>query len=126
MRARLGAKIVDVLEQAGERYLKRTAPDAYAAFLLQVGGADTLREYEPSATYWERVQAILDHFFASPERAEIMARLIAEGGLRGRPEFRGFLHQARAERRVQEVIALAMSAGGVRWSAHVLEARRGE
>jgi hypothetical protein len=126
MRARLGAKIVDVLEQAGERYLKGTAPDAYAAFLLQVGGADTLREYEPSATYWERVQAILDHFFASPERAEIMARLIGEGGLRGRPEFRSFSDHARAERQVQEVIALAASAVGPRWSAQVIEAPRGE
>ena len=124
MTARLGAKIVDVLEQAGERYLKRTAPDAYAAFLLQVGGADTLREYEPSPTYWERVQAILDNFFASPERAEIMGRLIAERGLRARPEFRGFADHARAERRVQEVIALAASAAGVRWSAPVITARR--
>ncbi len=74
MKARLGAKVVDVLEQAGERHLKKAAPRAYAALLLQVGGADTLREYDASVTYWEHVQVILDHFFTSPERAEILAR----------------------------------------------------
>lgn len=126
MTARLGAKIVDVLEQAGERYLRRAAPDAYAAFLLQVGGADTLRSYEPSATYWERVQAILDHFFASPERAEIMARLSAQSGLQARPELRSFLNHARAEGRLQEVIALAVAASGVRRSAQVIAARRAD
>jgi len=123
MTARLGAKVIEVLELAGERYLKKGAPDAFAAFLLQVGGADTLRAYEPSATYWERVQAILDNFFASPERAEIMARLSAEAELRGRPELRSFVDHARAEGRLQEVIALA-AASGVRRSAQVIETRR--
>lgn len=123
MTARLGAKIIDVLEQAGELYLKRTAPDAYAAFLLQVGGADTLRVYEASATYWERVQAMLDSFFTSAERAEIAARLIEEVGMRRRPELRSFLDHARAERQMQDLIA-ATSAVATR-STQTIAARRG-
>jgi hypothetical protein len=125
MSARLGAKVIDVLEQAGERYLDKVQPDAFAAFLLQVGGADTLRKYEPSATYWERVQVMLDTFFTSAERAEIVARLIEQGGLCGRSEFRGFLDHARAERRMQELIALAEGASGVSGRTQVIEARRG-
>ena len=124
MTARLGAKIIDVLEQAGELYLKRTAPDAYAAFLLQVGGTDTLRVYEASATYWERVQAMLDSFFTSAERAEIAARLIEEVGMRRRPELRSFLDHARAERQMQHLIAATSAAAATR-SAQAIAARRG-
>jgi hypothetical protein len=123
MTARLGAKIIDVLEQAGELYLKKTAPDAYAAFLLQVGGADTLRVYEASATYWERVQAMLDSFFTSAERAEIAARLIEQVGLRCRPELGSFLDHARAERQMQDLIAVA-SAGAASRSTQVIAGRR--
>ena len=123
MTARLGAKIIDVLEEAGELYLKKTAPDAYAAFLLQVGGADTLRVYEASATYWERVQAMLDSFFTSAQRAEIAARLIEQAGLRRRPELCSFLDHARAERQMQDLIAMA-SAGAVSRSTPVIAARR--
>ena len=122
MTARLGAKIIDVLEQAGELYLKRTAPDAYAAFLLQVGGADTLRLYEASATYWERVQAMLDSFFTSAERADIAARLIEEVGMRRRPELRSFLDHARAERQMQVLIAATSAAAT--WSSQAIAARR--
>jgi hypothetical protein len=123
MTARLGAKVIDVLEQAGEVYLKKTAPDAYAAFLLQVGGADTLRVYEASATYWERVQAMLDSFFTSAERAEIAARLIEQAGLHRRPELGSFLDHARAERQMQDLIAAA-TAGAVRGRTQVIAARR--
>jgi len=123
MTARLGAKIIDVLEQAGELYLKRTAPDAYAAFLLQVGGADTLRLYEASATYWERVQAMLDSFFTSAERADIAARLIEQVGMRRRPELCSFLDHARAERQMQVLIA-ATSAAAATWSSQAIAARR--
>jgi hypothetical protein len=119
----LGAKIIDVLEQAGELYLKKTAPDAYAVFLLQVGGADTLRVYEASATYWERVQAMLDSFFTSAERAEIAARLIEQVGLRCRPELGSFLDHARAERQMQDLIAVA-SAGAASRSTQVIAGRR--
>ena len=124
MSARLGAKITAVLEQAGELYLKKAAPDAYAVFLLQVGGADTLRVYEASATYWDRVQAMLDSFFTSAERADISARLIERVGRRARPELCGFLDQARAERRMQDLIA-AVSAGVAGWSPRVSAAPGG-
>jgi hypothetical protein len=123
MAARLGAKIIDVLEQAGELYLRKAAPDAYAAFLLQVGGADTLRVYEASATYWERVQAMLDSFFTSAERAEISARLIERVGPCGRPELCSFLDHARAERRMQDLIAKA-GAGAASRNPKMIGARR--
>lgn len=110
MTAHLGAAVIEVLEQAGEHLLGETAPDLYTAFLHQVGGANTLRRYEASATYWEHVQAMLDTFFTSAERAEICARLITHAELRCRPEFQGFLAHALAERRVQEVIAAAACA----------------
>jgi hypothetical protein len=123
MTARLGAKIIDVLEQAGEVYLKKTAPEAYAAFLLHVGGTDTLRVYEASATYWERVQTMLDSFFTSAERAEIAARLVDQAGLRPRPELCSFLDHARAERQMQHLIAAA-SAGAASRSTQGAVARR--
>lgn len=124
MTARLGAKVIDILEQAGERYLKKAAPDAYAALLLQVGGADTFREYAASVTYWEHVQVILDHFFTSPERAEILARLMERSRLHRRPECRSFLDHARAERRMQELIAIAASTRAPGRSRQSIEARR--
>lgn len=107
MTARLGATIIEVLEQAGEHHLGDAAPDAYAAFLLQVGGADTLRDYDASATYWDRVQATLDNFFTSAERAQIGARLVANAELRCRPEFQHFLAHALAERRLQDLLEAA-------------------
>jgi hypothetical protein len=107
MTARLGATIIELLEQAGERHLSTTSPDAYAALLLQVGGTNTLRRYDASTTYWEQVQAILDSFFSSAERAEICARLIGHTDLCGRPEFRGFHAHALAEQRLQELLAAA-------------------
>ena len=119
MTAHLGAAVIELLEQAGEHLLGATAPDAYAAFLHQVGGANTLRRYEASATYWERVQAMLDTFFTSAERAEICARLITRAELRCRPEFQDFLATALAERRVQEVIATAVCASPVSGPASV-------
>ena len=105
MTAHLGAAVIELLEQAGEHLLGENAPDVYSAFLLQVGGANTLRRYEASATYWDCVQAMLDSFFTSAQRAEICARLIARAELRCRPEFQSFLATALAERRVQELIA---------------------
>jgi hypothetical protein len=113
MTAHLGVTILELLEQAGQHHLGSAAPDAYAAFLLQIGGANTLRDYEASATYWEHVQAILDNFFSSAERAEICARLISRAELRGRPEFQRFLAHAVAECRMQEVIEAAAFASSV-------------
>jgi hypothetical protein len=110
MTAHLGAAVIELLEQAGEHLLGESAPDVYSAFLLQVGGANTLRRYEASSTYWDCVQAMLDTFFTAAERAEICARLISHGELRCRPEFQGFLAHALAERRLQEMIAAAACA----------------
>ena len=76
MTAHLGAIILELLEQAGERHLCDAEPDAYTAFLHQVGGANTLRRYDASATYWARIQLILDNFFSSAERVEVTTRLI--------------------------------------------------
>jgi hypothetical protein len=125
MTAPMGADIVDVLERAGERYLGRTQSKAHAAFLLQVGGTDALRAYDASETYWERVQAVLDAFFSSAERAEICAWLIDRPELRARPEFQGFLGHALAERRMQELIAAAVMASTARGRPPLAAVRRG-
>lgn len=120
MTTRVGAEIVDVLEWAGARYLRANDPDLYRAYLLHVSGTDTLRRYDRSEVYWQRVQAILDAFFTSAERAEICAQVIARAELCGLPEFRGFLTQAVAERRMQDLIAAATIAH----SANFQPARR--
>ena len=113
MTAYLGETVIELLERAGEHLLGETAPHAYTAFLHQIGGANTLRRYEASATYWERVQVMLDTFFTSAERAEICARLLDHDELRYRPEFEGFLAHALAERRLQELTAAATCTGPV-------------
>jgi len=110
MSTALGVMVVEILESAGQHHLGDAMPGAYAAFLHQIGGADTFRAYDDNATYWERVQALLDSFFSSAERAEVCARLIGQPELRARPEFQGFLAHALAERRMQELIAGAMFA----------------
>jgi hypothetical protein len=125
MIAPMGADIVSVLEQAGERYLGRTQSKAYAVFLLQVGGTDALRAYEASEAYWERVQAVLDTFFNSAERAEICACLITRPELQARPEFRSFLGHALAERRMQELIAAAVVTSSARGRPPLAAVRRG-
>ena len=101
MTEQVGRSVLQVLEQAGERWL---APEAYRIFLFHIGGTRTVRRYEPTETYWERVQTILDCFFSASERAEICARLLERDDLRARPEFQGFLAQALAERRLQDYL----------------------
>ncbi len=125
MTAPMGASIVDVLERGGSRFLGEAQSKAYAAFLLQIGGTDALRSYDASAAYWERVQAVLDGFFNSAERAEICAPLIGRAELRARPEFRAFLAHALAERRLQELIAGAMVASSVAGRPPLAAAKRG-
>jgi hypothetical protein len=66
---------------------------------------------------------MLDSFFASAERVEIAARLIEQIGLQGRPELRSFLDHARAECRLQDLIAV-VSAGAAGRSPQVIAARR--
>jgi hypothetical protein len=106
----MGAVIVDILERAGARYLRHSEPELYRAYLLNIGGADTVRRYDRTATYWERIQLILDGFFSAPERAQICAEVIAHDALRAQPEFRGFLTSAIAEHRLQSMLATALTA----------------
>jgi hypothetical protein len=102
---KVGAKVVDVLERAGARYLSQNEPHLYQAYLLNVGATQALRRYDGTETYWDRVQAVLDAFFSSSERAEICTELIAQQTLWELPEFRGFLMRALAERRLQRLLA---------------------
>lgn len=108
MTSRVGARVVDVLEQAGEQHLR---PDIYPVFLLHLGGATTVRVYDDNEAYWHRVQVILDAFFTSAQRAEIVGDLIQQQDLRARPEFQAFLADALAERRMQGLFATAIPAG---------------
>ena len=105
-----GAVIVDILERAGARYLKPSEPDLYRAYLLNIGGADTVRRYKRTETYWDRIQLILDGFFSARERAQICAEVIACSGLCAQPEFRGFLASAIAEHRLQSMLATVLAA----------------
>jgi hypothetical protein len=120
----VGAVIVDILERAGARYLKRNEPDLYRAYLLNIGGTHAVRRYDQTETYWDRVQLILDGFFSSKERAQICTELIAHGELWGRAEFRGFLMRALAERRLQKVLVTAMLAPRLRPDPKPAAARR--
>lgn len=107
MAERVGDNVVAILEQAGERFLSASAPEFYDHFLLHVGGASTLRRYDASEMYWDRVQALMDGFFTSAERGEICEHLIGDPQLSARAEFRGFLARALAERRLQSLILAA-------------------
>jgi hypothetical protein len=100
----VGAEVIDILEWAGAQYLRPGDPDLYRAYLLHIGAAGTLQRYDGTETYWDRVQIILDTFFASSERAEICAEVIGHNEWRERPEFRGFLMRALAERRLQNML----------------------
>lgn len=106
----MGAVIVDILERAGARYLRHSEPDLYRAYLLNIGGADTVRRYDRSETYWDRVQLILDGFFSARERAQICVEVIAHRELWAQPEFRGFLASAIAEHRLQSMLDSALAA----------------
>ena len=119
-----GAVIVDILERAGAQYLKHNEPDLYRAYLLNIGATDTVRRYDCTETYWDRIQLILDGFVSSKQRAQIGTELIARGELRTRPEFRGFLMRAIAERRLQSMLATATLAPHIRLDARSAAARR--
>jgi hypothetical protein len=121
----VGTAIIDILEWAGTQYLKPGDPDLYRAYLLHVGGAGTLQRYDGTETYWDRVQIILDTFFASCERAEICAQVIGHHELRGCPEFRGFLARALAERRLQTMLRATAVIASTKLRAPPAPARRG-
>ena len=110
MTTAVGVRIINLLEQAGKEHLSATDPRAYASLLLQIGGTDALRAYDASEAYWGHVQAVLDTFFTSAQRAEICASLITRPELRARPEFQHFLSHALAEARLQELVRSAMVA----------------
>ncbi len=107
MAERVDTDVIGILEQAGERFLSTFSPELHRQFLLQIGGAQTLRRYVESETYWNQVQAILDCFFTSAERAEICGWLLERPELRARAEFRSFHARALAERRLQNLIVAA-------------------
>jgi hypothetical protein len=111
---KVGAEVVDIMERAGLQYLSQNEPDLYQAYLLNVGATQALRRYDGTETYWDRVQAILDAFFSSSERAEICTELIAQRTLWDLPECRGFLIRALAERRLQSLLATTPMGSGMR------------
>ena len=121
---KVGTEIVEILEQAGARYLKQNEPDLYQAYLLNIGATEALSRYDGTETYWDRVQAILDTFFSSGERAEICTQFIAHRAFRPLPEFRAFLMRAIAERRLQSVLAAAPIGSGMRLNVKPAPARR--
>jgi hypothetical protein len=104
----VGAAVSDILEWAGRQYLKPINPDLYRAYLLQIGGTDTLRRYDLSATYWDRVQIVLDSFFSARERAEICVQILADGAVARLAEARAFYARALAERRLQGMLRAAI------------------
>jgi hypothetical protein len=120
----VGAVVVDTLERAGAQYLKQNEPGLYRAYLLNIGGTDQVRRYDCTETYWDRIQLILDGFFSSKQRAQICTDLIADGELWTRPEFRGFLMRAIAERRLQSMLTAATLAPHIRLDARSAAARR--
>jgi hypothetical protein len=121
---KVGAEIVDILERAGAQYLSQIEPDLYQACLLNVGATQALRRYDGTETYWDRVQAILDAFFSSSERAEICTELIAFRALWDLPECRGFLIRAVAERRLQSLLAVVPMSSGTRLNVWPTAERR--
>ena len=120
----VGAVIVDILDRAGAQYLGQNEPDLYRAYLLNIGATDTVRRYDRTETYWDRVQLILDGFFSSKQRAQICAEVIAHEELWMRPEFRGFLMRAIAERRLQRMLASVTLAPRIGLDARSAAARR--
>jgi hypothetical protein len=121
---KVGAEVVDILERAGLQYLSQNEPDLYRAYLLNVGAAQALRRYDGTERYWDRVQAILDAFFSSSERAEICTELIAQRTLWDLPECRGFLIRALAERRLQSLLAAIPMGSGMRLNVWPTAERR--
>jgi hypothetical protein len=121
---KVGAEVVDILERAGLQYLSQNEPDLYQAYLLNVGATQALRHYDGSETYWDRLQAILDTFFCSSERAEICTELIAPRTLWDLPECRGFLTRALAERRLQGLLAATPMGAGMRLNVWPTAERR--
>jgi hypothetical protein len=122
----VGVEIFDILDWAGAQYLKPTDPDLYRNYLLHIGGTDRLQRYDRTETYWDRVQAILDTFFTSSERAEICAQMIRHGDLCALPEFGSFWRRALAERRLQNLLRATAIICSTRLRARSTTARRSD
>ncbi len=105
MSGRYGQCVVTWLERGGDRFLRSAPTYVYQQFLLHVGATDVLRRYDSPTAYWNYVQAILDCFFTSEQRAEMCSELINSPVFAGREDFHPFLIEATAEIRLQEVIA---------------------
>ena len=109
-----GRCVVTWLESGGDRFLKPAQPYVYQQFLLHVGATDVLRRYDDSKAYWHYVQAILDCFFTSAQRASLCVELMNDPIFAGRSDFRPFLIEAKAEIRAQEIIAAANALGEIK------------
>lgn len=114
MSSKNGCRVIEWIERGGQRFLKASQQDIYQILLLHVGATDRLRQYSGTEAYWQNVQTILDCFFSATERAEMCAELIDDPLFLGDPAFRYFLHQARAELRCRELIAMVNEAGDIR------------
>lgn len=120
MSSRRGGWVVAWMERWGERFLKGSQPEIYQQLLLHVGGTDLLRRYPGTDAYWQYVQAILDCFFSSAERAEMCAEVIGQPLFTDDPAFEPFLHQAKAERRCRELFETIEATAAVRASLRSL------
>jgi hypothetical protein len=120
MSAEVGTAVIAILEHAGERHIRASAPEFYEEFLWQIHGAGTVRHYDGSDVYWRRVQAALDFFFTAEQRAEICRCLMQETVLDHRPECRSFQACAVAETRMADLVdgmtCAAVAAGPFRQS----------
>ena len=117
MSRRHGQYVVTWLQRGGERFLRATQPYVYQTLLFHTGATDILRAYHGADDYWRYVQAILDNFFTSAQRAELCKELISNATFSMREDFEAFLIEARAEIRVQDLIASVEVAARVKATA---------
>lgn len=103
MDRQVGAVVVEVLEQAGARYLEPMATGAFAVFLQHVGATPSFEAYDGRKVYWQRLQILLDTFFTAGERAEICDELVERLDFLGRRDAYDFFAEALAERRLREM-----------------------
>lgn len=108
-----GDFVVGWLERGGRRFLKESQPDKYEALLLHVGATDRLKQYTNSHRYWQYVQAMLDFFFSSAERAELCAELLKKPMFREETGIAPFLQEARAEVSCSALIAMIEGTSGI-------------
>ena len=101
MKREVGPLVVEVLEQAGTRFLEPLPTDVFQVFLHHVGATGSFRKYDGRKVYWQRLQILLDTFFTAVERAEICDELVSRLDLVGRRDAYDFFAEALAERRLR-------------------------